>query len=152
MSATTPFDGQIIAVTARSTADGRPYNDIHFLGKQPHGDALVQYEVRAVYYVERYGWDQAKDNAHAYDPTFHLFENLENGRRPPEVPDSILLAAQAQFERLQGDATLSDRERVLGCRALMKQLEQSTTRHAARALRTTVSDYLSKHYRAEDDE
>lgn len=148
---TVPFDGQIFAVTGRSNADGRSYNDIHFYGKSPHADELVQHDARAVYYVERYGWDQAKDNAFAYDPAFDIFENLENGRRPVEEPDSILIAVQAEFERLQATQALSDRERVLACRNLMNQLDQSTARHAARVLRGTVSAYLSVHYKAEDD-
>lgn len=151
MSPTTPFDGQIFAVTARSTADGRPFNEIHFYGKQAGDDTLAQFETRAVYYVERYGWDQAKANAHDYDPTFHIFENLENSRRPPEVSDSILVAAQAQFERIQADPTLSDRDQVLGCRILIRQVDKSTSRHAARVFRTAVLDYLSAHHKAEDD-
>jgi len=148
---TVPFDGQIFAVIGRSTAEGRSYNDIHFYGKPPNSDELVQYEARAVYYVERYGWDQAKANAFAYDPVFDIFENLENGRRPAEEPDPALVAVQVEFERLQATQALSDRERVLACRNLMNQLDQSTARHAARVLRVTVSAYLSDHYKAEDD-
>lgn len=151
MSPATPFDGQIFAVTARSTADGRPFNEIHFYGKQCSDNTLVQFESRAVYYVERYGWDQAKANAHDYDPTFNIFENLENSRRPPDAPDSMLLAAQAQFERLQADPTLSDRDRLLGCRIVLRQVDQSSCHHAARVLRTTVLDYLSAHHKAHDD-
>ena len=81
MSATDIFDGYIFAAETRATLDGKPYFRIHYYGKAPDCDDLVQWDSRAVYYVERYGWDQSKANAALYDPTFNIFENLENGRK-----------------------------------------------------------------------
>lgn len=80
------YDGLIVAVEDRITRDGKRYNKIHFYGKHPESNDLVQWTARAVYYVERYGWDQAKANAALYDPTFNIFENLENGRKKNDRP------------------------------------------------------------------
>ena len=82
MASQAQFDGLIFQAEERLTRDGKPYYKIHYYGKAPDSDHLVQWSSRAVYYVERYGWDQAKANAALYDPTFNIFENLENGRKP----------------------------------------------------------------------
>lgn len=79
------FDGLIFAAETRSTRDFKPFYIIHYYGKAPDSDDLVQWSSRAVYYVERYGWDQSKANAALYDPTFNIFENLENGRKQKDV-------------------------------------------------------------------
>lgn len=75
------YDGYIYGVETRVTPDGKPFNRILHYAKLPHYADLVQCSSRAVYYVERYGWDTAKTNALAYDPAFNIFENLENSRK-----------------------------------------------------------------------
>lgn len=79
------FDGFIFRAEDRITRDGKPYYKIHYYGKAPDSDDLVQWSSRAVYYVERYGWDRSKANAALYDPTFNIFENLENGRKQKDA-------------------------------------------------------------------
>lgn len=66
-----------------------------------------------------------------------------------------LVTITAALETVQVNAALSDRERVLACRDLLRQLTEFgryAPPQASLQLHTTLIDYLSDHYKAEDDD
>lgn len=66
-----------------------------------------------------------------------------------------LKTLRAALEQLQADLSLTDRERVLLCRDLLRQLDalaKYADRHARLTLNTDLMDHLSAHYRAEEDQ
>jgi len=65
-----------------------------------------------------------------------------------------LTTIRAALEQLQSNPAPSDRERVLACRDLLRQLTEFgryANPQASLALHTALLEYLSAHYRAEDD-
>lgn len=65
-----------------------------------------------------------------------------------------LITITAALETVQANLDLSDRERVLACRDLLRQLTEFgryAKPQASLQLHTALMDYLSDYYRAEDD-